>query len=223
MINLEVIETAKILIALVLAYLILASITGAFQAWIADKLGDSTSRSLGMMSMNPFVHVDLASLLLMPIGFLLFKIVIGLSKPVPILWNYISKPFRWLKLAVLALSQPIAILLLLVFLILLRLLFILLVIKTGFNELLHAYQYIFEAVISFSVWFFPYQLLMALTQIFIYERQKSGISSNQSFMLIFLPLFGTLLLRDVSFQLLTRFVSLINGGLVSLLKIFVTI
>jgi len=222
-INLEVIETVKILIALVLAYLILASITGAFQAWIADRLGDSTARNLGMMSMNPFVHIDPVSLVLMPIGFLLFKIVIALSKPVPILWNYISKPLRWVKLTLLAVSQPMAILLLLIFLVLLRLLFIVFVIKTGFNELLHAYQYIFEAVVGFSVWFVPYQLLMALTQIFIYERQKSGISINQSFMLTFLPLLGALLLRDVSFQLLSRFVSLVNGGLISLLKIFVTI
>ncbi|HAB54227.1 MAG TPA: hypothetical protein DCE80_18945, partial [Ignavibacteriales bacterium] len=118
MINLEVIETVKILIALVLAYLILASITGAFQAWIADRLGDSTARNLGMMSMNPFVHIDPVSLVLMPIGFLLFKIVIALSKPVPILWNYISKPLRWVKLTLLAVSQPMAILLLLIFLVL---------------------------------------------------------------------------------------------------------
>jgi hypothetical protein len=220
--NLELIETIKFLIALVLAYIMLASITGAFQAWVADLMGDSTARSLGMMSLNPFAHVDPISLILLPISFLIFKVIIGLSKPVPIMWNYIGRPLRWFKLTVLALSQPLAIMLLLIFLIVLRLFFIFIAVRTGFNELLLGYHYVFDAVVAFSAWFVPYQLFMAMTQIFVYEQSKGSLSLNQSFLLMFLPLFGALLLRDISYKILVVFISLVNGGLLGLIKIFIS-
>ena len=219
--NLELIETIKFLIALVIAYVMLASITGAFQAWVADKMGDSTARSLGMMSLNPLSHIDPMSLILLPISFLIFKVIIGLSKPVPIMWNYISRPLRWLKLTFLALSQPVAIALLLVVLVLVRLLFVFIAIKTGVNDFLVGYHYIFDTALAFSAWFVPYQLFMAITQIFVYEQSKGSLSLNQSFLLMFLPLFGALLLRDISYKLLVLFISLVNGGLIGLIKIFV--
>ena len=57
----------------------------AAHAWTADRLGDSTARLLGRVSLNPAVHVD-------PIGTLLFPLialttgapVLGWAKPVPV-------------------------------------------------------------------------------------------------------------------------------------------
>jgi Zn-dependent protease len=57
----------------------------AAHAWSADRLGDSTARMLGRLSLNPAVHID-------PIGTLLFPLIslvtglplIGWAKPVPV-------------------------------------------------------------------------------------------------------------------------------------------
>jgi Zn-dependent protease len=57
----------------------------AAHAWSADRLGDSTARVLGRVSLNPAVHVD-------PIGTLAFPLIamltnlplIGWAKPVPV-------------------------------------------------------------------------------------------------------------------------------------------
>jgi Zn-dependent protease len=54
-------------------------------AWTADRLGDSTARLLGRVSLNPMVHAD-------PIGTVLFPLIalltgaplIGWAKPVPV-------------------------------------------------------------------------------------------------------------------------------------------
>ena len=57
----------------------------AAHAWSADRLGDSTARVLGRLTLNPAVHVD-------PIGTILFPLIalatnlplIGWAKPVPV-------------------------------------------------------------------------------------------------------------------------------------------
>ncbi len=57
----------------------------AAHAWAADRLGDSTARMLGRLSLNPAVHID-------PIGTILFPLIalatnlplIGWAKPVPV-------------------------------------------------------------------------------------------------------------------------------------------
>lgn len=57
----------------------------AAHAWAADRLGDSTARVLGRLSLNPAVHID-------PIGTVLFPLIamatnlplIGWAKPVPV-------------------------------------------------------------------------------------------------------------------------------------------
>jgi Zn-dependent protease len=64
-------------------------------AWSADRLGDSTARLLGRVSLNPLVHAD-------PIGTVLFPLValitgapiIGWAKPVPVLTRNLHHPRR---------------------------------------------------------------------------------------------------------------------------------
>jgi Zn-dependent protease len=73
-------------ILLQFAILVLSlSVHEAAHAWSADRLGDSTARRLGRVSINPAVHVD-------PIGTILFPLLamvsnvplIGWAKPVPV-------------------------------------------------------------------------------------------------------------------------------------------
>lgn len=64
-------------------------------AWTADRLGDSTARLLGRVSLNPLMHAD-------PIGTVLFPLValitgapiIGWAKPVPVLTRNLRHPRR---------------------------------------------------------------------------------------------------------------------------------
>lgn len=57
----------------------------AAHALIADKLGDSTARLLGRVSLSPFPHMDLVGTLLLPVaGILTGAPVIGWGKPVPV-------------------------------------------------------------------------------------------------------------------------------------------
>ena len=65
--------------------LISLTVHEAAHAWTADRLGDSTARLLGRLSLNPAVHID-------PIGTIVFPLIamvtnlplIGWAKPVPV-------------------------------------------------------------------------------------------------------------------------------------------
>ena len=54
-------------------------------AWSAAKLGDSTARRLGRVSLNPVVHIDPVGTLLLPfLAFTTGSPIIGWAKPVPV-------------------------------------------------------------------------------------------------------------------------------------------
>ena len=56
--------------------------------WVADKMGDSTARLMGRLSLNPLKHLD-------PIGTLMLFIVgFGWAKPVPVNFNNLKKEGR---------------------------------------------------------------------------------------------------------------------------------
>jgi Zn-dependent protease len=60
--------------------------------WVADKMGDSTARWLGRLSLNPMKHLD-------PIGTLmLFFFGFGWAKPVPVNFNNLRDPRKGLIL-----------------------------------------------------------------------------------------------------------------------------
>jgi Zn-dependent protease len=90
----EQINLVEILIVLVVLISSL-SVHEAAHAFAADKLGDSTARQLGRLSLNPVVHVD-------PIGTLLFPLIaymtgvplIGWAKPVPVNPRFLKHPKR---------------------------------------------------------------------------------------------------------------------------------
>ncbi len=54
-------------------------------AWTADRLGDSTARRLGRISLNPAVHVDPLGTIVLPLMSAISGLpVIGWAKPVPV-------------------------------------------------------------------------------------------------------------------------------------------
>jgi len=71
---------------LVFVVLILSlSVHEAAHAWSAEKLGDSTARMLGRVSLNPAVHIDPIGTILFPLIALLTNLpVLGWAKPVPV-------------------------------------------------------------------------------------------------------------------------------------------
>lgn len=224
--SLETLDALKAVIAILLAYLIIAGVAGAFQAWMAYKCGDDTAASVGMMTINPFVHVDPVSLLIMPFGYLLFHVIMGLSRPVPILWHNFDVPWRKIKMTLVALAQPIAMLLILVGMLFFQT--ITMVIMGVAHALAYlpteaqVYGYVMRALIGFSVWFIPYQLLMSLAQIYIYEQELRGKEVNYTIILLIVPLFGAVLLLDVSQWLLVHFLSIVENGIGVLTSAVVT-
>ena len=67
----------------------------AAHAWTADRLGDSTARRLGRVSLNPIVHIDPIGTLLFPLLALVTGVpVIGWAKPVPVSVQQLSHKRR---------------------------------------------------------------------------------------------------------------------------------
>jgi Zn-dependent protease len=75
-------------IQVLLAFLVLLvslSVHEAAHAWSADRLGDSTARVLGRVSVNPLVHIDLVGTVVFPLLAMLSGLpLIGWAKPVPV-------------------------------------------------------------------------------------------------------------------------------------------
>jgi Zn-dependent protease len=68
----------------------------AAHAWSADRLGDSTARTLGRVSLNPAVHVDPIGTILFPLMAMLTSLpIIGWAKPVPV--NILQLHGDWRK------------------------------------------------------------------------------------------------------------------------------
>jgi Zn-dependent protease len=85
-------------VQIVIAFIVLLfslTIHEMAHAWTADRLGDSTARRLGRVSLNPLVHAD-------PIGTILFPLIamvsgvplIGWAKPVPVSVRQLRNPRR---------------------------------------------------------------------------------------------------------------------------------
>lgn len=73
-------------------------------AWVADKLGDPTSRLLGRISLNPIVHIDPVMTILVP-GFLILTgspFIFGGAKPVPVNPLCFADPRRGMAMVALA-------------------------------------------------------------------------------------------------------------------------
>jgi Zn-dependent protease len=92
------------LVQIVISFLVLLfslTVHESAHAWAADRLGDPTARSLGRVSLNPVVHIDMFGTVLFPlIGMLTGAPIIGWAKPVPVAtWRFESPRRDYLMVA----------------------------------------------------------------------------------------------------------------------------
>ena len=101
MINLRFAEYIATLIALVIVYFVSITISGIFQAWVAEKMGDDTPKDAGFMSMNPMMHFH-------PVGFILLILChFGWGKIVPFNPSHIHGRNKMEKTLLMFLAEPI--------------------------------------------------------------------------------------------------------------------
>ena len=71
--------------------------------WVADRLGDSTARYSGRLTLNPAAHIDIFGTVILPLVLLISGgFIFGYAKPVPINPSRLRNPRRdviWISLA----------------------------------------------------------------------------------------------------------------------------
>ena len=88
------INVAQIFIAFVVLLFSL-TVHEMAHAWTADRLGDSTARLLGRVSLNPIVHADLVGTVIFPRMAMISGVpLIGWAKPVPVNPRQLRNPRR---------------------------------------------------------------------------------------------------------------------------------
>jgi hypothetical protein len=99
MVTLRTIEFVISCVTLLIAYLIVETLSGAFRAWTAKEAGDDTAADLGFLTLNPLAHID-------PIGMaLLFILGFGWGRYVPINFSNIQEPYRQAKILIVYFSD----------------------------------------------------------------------------------------------------------------------
>lgn len=95
--------------------------------WVANKLGDTTAKMLGRLSLNPLKHIDPIGTIAVPLGLLVIgsPFLFGWAKPVPVNFRNLKNYRRDMMLV--AAAGPLANLLMAIFWTLLLGLFIVLV------------------------------------------------------------------------------------------------
>ncbi|HPY39461.1 MAG TPA: site-2 protease family protein [Thiolinea sp.] len=81
--------------------------------WIANKLGDSTAKMLGRLTLNPLKHIDPLGTVVLPIGMLVFSLAttgtpfaFGWAKPIPVNTRNLKQPRR--DMAIVAVGGPLS-------------------------------------------------------------------------------------------------------------------
>lgn len=92
LISLKLAQQMLAMVTVLIAYFVTVSLAGYVRAWSAHKAGDDTPASLGFLTLNPLVHMDLIGL------FLLFFFRAGWGRQIPINYMNITYPWRMLKL-----------------------------------------------------------------------------------------------------------------------------
>lgn len=94
MLLLYLLQSPLDLLAVVIGFLVVGITIHEFaHAYVADRFGDPTARTMGRVSLNPIAHLD-------PIGTIIFFIVgFGWGKPVPINPSFLNKKSDELKVA----------------------------------------------------------------------------------------------------------------------------
>lgn len=86
-------------INLIIALAVCITVHEAAHAWVADKLGDSTAKMAGRVSLNPMRHLDIFGTIM------IFIAHFGWGKPVPFNYNNLKHPRR--DSALIAVAGPV--------------------------------------------------------------------------------------------------------------------
>ena len=79
----------------ILLLLLAVSAHESAHAWVADRCGDPTARSLGRVSLNPLRHLDPFGSVLLPLLQAVFRApVFGWGRPAPVLAQNLRNPYR---------------------------------------------------------------------------------------------------------------------------------
>jgi Zn-dependent protease len=83
--------------------------------WVANKLGDSTAKMLGRLTLNPFKHIDPIGTVVVPLAMVLLQtgFVFGWAKPVPVNMNKLNSPRK--DMAIVAIAGPVSNLIMAIF------------------------------------------------------------------------------------------------------------
>ncbi len=77
--------------------LISISIHEFSHGWVAYKLGDTTAKYSGRLTLNHLMHIDLIGTIILPLFLFIAtqgRFVFGAAKPVPINYNQLKNPKR---------------------------------------------------------------------------------------------------------------------------------
>ncbi len=93
-----------IIVVSIFIFLVAMTIHEFAHGWVAEKLGDSTARDAGRLTLNPLAHIDPMGTVLLPLILVLSgsPIIFGWAKPVPVNFAFLRNPKRdmiWVGLA----------------------------------------------------------------------------------------------------------------------------
>ena len=76
--------------------------------WVANKLGDTTAKMLGRLTVNPFKHIDPVGTVLVPLAMVILQtgFVFGWAKPVPVNTRNLKNPRK--DMAIVAVAGPLS-------------------------------------------------------------------------------------------------------------------
>ncbi len=83
--------------------------------WVANKLGDTTAKMLGRLTINPFKHIDPVGTVLVPLAMVILQtgFVFGWAKPIPVNTRNLKNPRK--DMAIVAVAGPLSNLLMAIF------------------------------------------------------------------------------------------------------------
>ena len=92
------------ILSVILIFLPAVTIHEFAHGWMANKLGDSTAKNAGRLTLNPLAHIDPVGTIILPAMLILSgsRLIFGWAKPVPVNFSNLDNPRRdmiWVGLA----------------------------------------------------------------------------------------------------------------------------
>ncbi|QTR48345.1 site-2 protease family protein [Thiothrix litoralis] len=101
----------RLIVAGVIPVLFAITLHEVAHGWVANKLGDSTAKMLGRLTINPLKHIDPIGTVALPLGMLLMSMLttgqpfaFGWAKPIPVNTRNLKQPRR--DMAIVAMAGP---------------------------------------------------------------------------------------------------------------------